>query len=192
MMLIDRMKQTRSYRRFKQEPAPTMDQLKGLIDIARLTPSAANRQPLRFVLVNEEERLAEVFSTLTWAGYLQDWEGPARGEEPTAYIIILSDANISKNPGIDVGLVAQSIILGAQELGFGACLLAAVDRGRLREHLALPDQLEIQLVVALGTPGEEVRLTDVGANGDIRYWRNEEDIHFVPKRSLAELIIKTL
>ncbi len=191
-MLIDMMKRTRSYRRFQQEPAPTLDELRSLIEIARLTPSTANRQPLKFILVKEQTELPKVFSTLSWAGYLKDWKGPSEGVQPTAYVIILSDVAISKNPGIDVGLAAQSMILGAQELGFGACLLAAIDRPSLSKALEIPEGLEIQLVVALGTPGEDVRLTALPSDGDIRYWRDEEDVHFVPKRSLEELIVKTL
>ena len=191
-MFIDLMKRTRSYRRFKQEPAPTMEHLKALIDIARLTPATANRQPLKYVLVQDKEMLPQVFSCLTWAGYLTDWQGPGPGEQPTAYIIMLSDPHLSSNPGIDLGLAAQSIVLGAQEQGFGACILAAIDRVQLRDILEVPDHLEVEVVIALGTPGEEVRLTAVGSYGDIRYWRDEEDIHYVPKRSRDALIIKTL
>ena len=191
-MFVELMKKTRSYRRFKQEPAPSLEDLRGLIDIARLTPSTANRQPLKFILVQDQKALPQVFSTLRWAGYLQEWAGPASNEQPTAYIVLLSDPARFKNPGIDIGLAAQSIILGAQELGFGACLLAAIDRPRLREVLDIPEHLEIELVVALGTPGEEVKLTTVGSDGDIRYWRDDKGIHYVPKRSRDDLIEKTL
>lgn len=191
-MLIDSMKNTRSYRRFRQEPAPSMHDLEKLIDIARLTPSTANKQPLKFILVTDKQALSEVFSCLSWAGYLKDWEGPSLDERPTGYIIILGDSALSKSPGIDAGLAAQSIILGAQEQGFGTCLLAAVNRPRLREVLDIPESLEILLVTALGTPGEEIRLTSVDSTGDIRYWRDEEGIHYVPKRSRDQLIEKTL
>lgn len=189
-MIIDLMKKTRSYRRFKQEPAPSMADLEKLIDIARLAPSASNRQPLKYILVKSQETLAQVFSCLTWAGYLKDWPGPEPSEQPTAYIVILSDPLISKNPGIDIGLAAQSIILGARELGFGACLLAAIHRPNLLATLNIPEDLEIQLVIALGTPGEEVKLTDVAEGGDIRYWRDEQNVHFVPKRSREDLVLK--
>lgn len=191
-MLIDLMKKTRSYRRFLPEPAPTATVLEKLVDLARLAPSSANKQPLKYILVRDKQALGKVFSCLKWAGYLQDWHGPSDEEQPTAYIIMLSDPDLSKNPGVDVGLAAQSIILGAQELGFGACLLAAINRPRLRELLDISQQLQIELVVALGTPGEEVKLTSVPSSGDIRYWRDEQGIHYVPKRSLEDLIEKTL
>ena len=191
-MLIELMKKTRSYRRFRQEPAPNMANLESLIDLARLAPSAANRQPLKYILVRNQQVLPQVFACLAWAGYLKDWPGPSPDEQPTAYIIILSDLKKAANPGIDIGLAAQTILLGAQELGFGGCLLAAIDRPRLRQALTIAEDLEIQLVVALGTPGEEVRLTTVESDGDIRYWRDESDIHYVPKRSRNDLIERTL
>ena len=189
-MFIEWMKETRSYRRFEQDPAPSMDQLESLIDLARLAPSASNRQPLKYILVRDPEVLPQVFSHLSWAGYLKDWPGPDPDERPTAYIIILNDPAKSKGPGIDIGLAAQSILLGARELGFGACLLGSIDRPRLREALAIAEHLEIQLVVALGAPGEEIRLTTAKSDDDIRYWRDDRGVHYVPKRSRKDLIEK--
>lgn len=188
-MLTQLVKKNRSFRRFKAQPAPDLDFLENLISIARWTASTANRQPLRYVLVQEEKARETVFSSLAWAGYLKDWEGPAVEERPTAYIIILSDPELNKNPGIDVGLAAQTMLLKAREEGFGGCLLSSVQRGFLQKALGLPAELEIQLVLALGTPAEEVRLTDV-EEGNIRYWRDADQIHYVPKRGLAELIVK--
>lgn len=188
-MLKKLLVQNRSYRRFKQEPAPDLKTLQGLVELARLAPSASNQQPLSYVLVQDPKKRADVFSCLTWAGYLTGWGGPKEGERPTAYIIILSNPKLNTKPGIDVGLAAQTMLLGAQEKGFGGCLLGSIDRPRLRELLDLPLDLEIELVMALGTPGEEVRLTTVGSDGDIRYWRDENDVHFVPKRLAKEQII---
>lgn len=194
-MLKELMKSTRSYRRFRQEPVPTMAELESLIELARLAPSASNKQPLKYVLVRHPEVLPEVFSCLKWAGYLTGWPGPSPSERPTAYIVFLNDTSISEHSSmalIDLGLAAQSIILGARELGYGACLLASVDRPRLAEILGIPEGLKIELVAALGTPGERVELTSVGRDGDIRYWRGEDDVHYVPKRPLSELIHKRL
>ena len=52
----------RSYRRFFQEKKITTDQLKGLIEVARLTPSAANRQPYKFKLISDETMNKKIFS----------------------------------------------------------------------------------------------------------------------------------
>lgn len=180
----------RSVRRFRPEPAPSLACLEELISLARLTPSANNSQPLRYVLIQQEKKRDEVFSCLAWAGYLTDWEGPQPTERPTAYIIILSDPELNKNPGIDIGLATQTILLGARERGFSGCALGSVKRNVLREYLNLPAELKIELVIALGAPGEEIRLTEA-KDGDIRYWRDEKDVHIVPKRPLAELILKS-
>lgn len=192
-MIKDLLKQTRSYRRFRREPAPTMADLEALVELARLAPAASNKQPLKYVLVQDPQMLPQVFSCVKWAGYLTDWPGPSPEERPTAYIVILNDLSISEGREmhlIDVGLAAQSIILGAREKGFGACLLGSADKARLGNLLGLPEGLKIELVIALGAPGERVELTSVGSDGDIRYWRSEDDVHFVPKRTLTELIFK--
>jgi nitroreductase len=164
-----------------------------LIELARLAPAASNKQPWKYVLIREPELLPQVFSCLKWAGYLPDWPGPSPEERPTAYIVFLNDISISEDKSIhlvDLGLAAQNILLGARELGFGACLLGSVDRPRLKEILGLPDGLNIELVAALGVPGERVELTALGSDGDIRYWRDENEVHYVPKRQLSDLIVK--
>ena len=192
-MFADLVKKTRSFRRFKQEPAPTITDLESLVGLARLSPSASNKQPLKYVFVKGQDKLPQVFSCLKWAGYLPDWDGPAVNEQPTAYIVCLTDKELGANPNmayIDRGLATQNIILGAQTMGYGACLLASVNRRRLQEILDIPEHLEISLVVALGTPGEQVVLTDVGNDGDIRYWRDEAGVHYVPKRSLKDIIYR--
>lgn len=192
-MLKELITKTRSFRRFKQEPAPTLTELESLIELARLAPAASNKQPWKYVLIREPELLPQVFSCLKWAGYLPDWPGPSPEERPTAYIVFLNDISISEDTSIhlvDLGLAAQNILLGARELGFGACLLGSVDRPRLKEILGLPDGLNIELVAALGVPGERVELTALGSDGDIRYWRDENEVHYVPKRQLSDLIVK--
>lgn len=170
-----------------------MAQLEGLIELARLAPSASNRQPLKYVLVTNPQVLPQVFACLKWAGYLTDWPGPSPKERPTAYIVFLNDTSLSgHNPMhlVDLGLAAQNIILGARAMGFGCCLVGSVDRPRLAQILDVPEGLKIELVAALGTPGERVELTSTGQDGDIRYWRGEDDVHYVPKRPLEELIFK--
>lgn len=191
-MFPELVNKTRSFRRFQQEPRPSLSQLRDLVDLARQTPSAANKQPLQFVLVQRKERLSEVFSCLKWAGYLTDWAGPSSEEEPTAYIIVLSNPELNPKPSIDVGIASQTILLGAQALGFAGCFLGSIDRPKLRSLLELPENLEIELAIALGTPGEEVQLTTVGSDQSIRYWRDQKGTHYVPKRTLAALICTEL
>ena len=186
-MLRDLVIETRSYRRFHQEVATDLETLRQLVDLARLSASGANKQPLKFMLSSDPQTNAQVFVHLGWAGYLKDWPGPSEGERPSGYIIILGDTRISRSFGRDLGIAAQSIMLGATERGLGGCMIGSIGRG-LREVLDIPDEFEILLVLALGKPAETVVLEDVGLDGSIKYYRDEDDVHHVPKRPLGELI----
>lgn len=188
-MIRDLIIKNRSCRRFNQEVTLELETLKELVDLARLSPSAANLQPLKFILSCDPQRNGLIFPHLAWAGYLKDWSGPAEGERPSAYIIILRDTEISHSLDCDHGIVAQSILLGATEKGLGGCIIGSIQRPGLAEALAIPARFEILLVLALGKPGERVVLETVGPAGDIRYWRDSEGIHHVPKRRLDDMII---
>ena len=187
-MFKDLIKKSRSTRRFKQDQAIELETLRELVDLARLSPSGANLQPLKYILSCDAQKNASVFPHLEWAGYLKDWTGPSEGERPSAYIIIMGDKNIRKSFGCDHGIAAQSILLGAAERGFGGCIIGSVRRAGLSQTLRIPAHYEILLVVALGKPGETVRIEAVGPDGDIEYWRDDEGTHHVPKRSLDEII----
>jgi nitroreductase len=191
-MLKDLIRQNRSYRRFDQQVDVGPDVLLQLVELARLSASGANMQPLKFLLVSDRDACDRVFPHLAWAGYLKDWPGPEEGERPAAYIIILGDRAIRKEFGVDHGIAAQSIMLGAAELGLGGCIIASINRQALRVSFSIPRELEILLCLALGKPKEVVVIEAVGPDGDIRYFRDSEGIHHVPKRSLEELIWKSV
>jgi nitroreductase len=190
MMLRDLVVSNRSYRRFYEDVAIDCEVLKELVDLARLSASGANKQPLKYILSCDADTNALVFPLLGWAGYLKDWPGPAEGERPSAYIIVLGDKDISASVGCDHGIAAQSILLGARERGLGGCMMSSVQRQGLREALNIPARYEIVLVIALGKPKETVVIETVGPDGDIRYYRDDEGVHHVPKRPLEELIIQ--
>ncbi len=179
----------RSYRRFFQEVAIKPDTLKELVDYARLSASAANLQPLKYILSCESKKNALIFPHLSWAGYIEDWAGPSEGERPSAYIIILGDTEISKSFGYDPGIAAQSILLRANEIGLGGCIIGSIQRGELHKSLSIPSHYKILLVLALGKPKEKVVIEKTGKNGDIKYWRDSKNVHHVPKRSLDEIVI---
>jgi len=188
-MIEDLIRRNRSFRRFHQDQAISRETLLSLVNLARLSASAANLQPLKYVLSCDPEKNARIFACLSWAGYLKDWPGPAEGERPAAYIVILGDRDITNNFGCDHGIAAQSILLGAREQGLGGCMIGSIQKDRLRRELDLPDRFDILLVIALGRPKEVVALTEVGPDGSIKYWRDEAGVHYVPKRSLEEIII---
>jgi nitroreductase len=190
-MLKDLIIKNRSYRRFHQDVPVELETLKELVELARFSASGSNRQPLKYVLCCDPEVNASVFPQLAWAGFLTDWGGPAKGERPAAYIVILNDKEIAAVPGVDHGIAAQSIMLGAAERGLGGCIIGSIQRDELREVLDIPDQYEILLVLALGEPAEKVVIEDVGDDGSYRYYRDDEDVHHVPKRTLDELVVGT-
>lgn len=191
MMIDEVVRKTRSYRRFFEDHTIPMETLKSLVDLARLSGSAANRQPLKYMLSNEKEKNAIIFPKLAWAAYLKDWDGPGKGERPSAYIIVLGDKEISNSFGCDHGIATQNILLGATHMGLGGCIIASVDRKRLREELQIPDRYEILHVITLGKPKEQVVIETVGPDGDIKYWRDKSGVHHVPKRSLDDIIVST-
>ncbi len=190
-MLSDLVFKNRSYRRFHQDIPVSLATLRELIGLARLSASARNLQPLRYVLCADRETNAAVFSTLAWAGYLKDWPGPVEGERPAAYIVVLADtANMAQGYiGVDHGLAMQNILLGAVERGLGGCIINSVRRDALREILAIPDRYEILEVVALGAPKETVVVDEIGPEGDVKYWRDAQQVHHVPKRRLEDVIV---
>lgn len=180
----------RSYRRFYQDHAISIEDLRAFVDLARLSASAANRQPLKYFLSNEASMNGTIFEQLGWAAYLKDWPGPTEGERPSAYIIILGDTDIAKDFWCDHGIAAQTILLGATEKGLGGCMIGSINKKGLAEALHIPGRYEILLVVAIGKPKEQVRIDAVGPDGDIRYWRDDKGVHHVPKRSLEEIILR--
>jgi nitroreductase len=184
----DLVTKNRSYRRFYHDKPVTKKQLEDLVDLARLSPSTANLQPLKFVISCTPKKNEMIFSCLAWAGYLKDWPGPEEAERPAGYIIILGDTEIMRDFSCNHGIAAQSILLGATEMGFGGCMIGSIQRKRLAELLRIPDRYEILLVLAIGEPKERVVITEA-KDGEIKYWRDANKTHHVPKRSLNEIIL---
>ena len=184
-MIYEKITNRRTIRKYTRKDVPEKVLLK-CVDAARLSPSGANRQPLKYVTITDHELLKEVFSTLSWAGYLPDYQ-PCEEEMPRAYIAILLDKNIRKNPGHDAGIAAMSVSMVAYDEGLGSCILGAVDRERLRKILNVPDVFEIVLVVALGYPAENP-VVDKMKDGDIKYWLDKNRILHVPKRDLENIV----
>lgn len=189
-MIRNLILKNRSYRRFDSSVKINEDQICSWVDLARLSASARNAQPLKYVIVSCAETCAEIFPFLGWAGYLNDWKGPIEGERPVAYVAVLKDKLIADNIYCDDGIAMQSILLGATEAGFGGCMIGSVNTSKVSGILELPEHLELLWIIALGKPVEEVVIKI--AEKDIKYWRDENDVHYVPKRPLNEVLIKKL
>jgi nitroreductase len=182
------VKKNRSCRRFDHSHKINIQTLIELVDLARHSASAANMQPLKYILCTDKPKNDALFECLGWAAYLKDWKGPVPEERPTAYIVIMGDRSVAKNFWCDHGIAAQSILLGARDKGLAGCMFAAINHKKIRALFDIKDHLEVLLVLALGKPVETVQIDDVGPDGSIKYWRDNQQIHHVPKRSLDELI----
>lgn len=186
MQMMDIIKGRRTIRKYKQERIDPVI-LKDLIDGARLAPSASNRQPLEYLIIDDPEKLDKVFQTLSWAGYIRPEGNPQEGEKPVAYIIVLINKEVgAPNPHKDSGAAIQNILLGAYSYGIGTCWLGSVNRKQLRENLSIPEKYDIDDVVALGYPAEKSVWEDEA--GSIKYYKDENKIMHVPKRKLDDIL----
>ena len=186
MSFYDIVLKNRSYRAFDESRVITRDELEYLVSLARVTPSAVNKQPLKYFLSCDKETNEKILPNTAWAGLLPEVKLPPEGHAPMAYIVICVDQDILKSAEKDVGIVAQTMLLGAAEMGLGGCMIGAFKQ-ELHAALELADNLKIALVVALGKPDEEIKIVDIA--GDTAYYRDENDTHIVPKRTMEELII---
>lgn len=194
-MIRNLIEKTRTVRRFKEDERLSETQVLQLVDLARLGGSARNAQSLRYMIVTAPGLSDKVFNLLGWAGYLKDWPGPEKGERPSAYVICLLDRKRSKGPEkeahFDLGIATQNLLLGAAEMGIMGCRIASFSRD-ISKVLYLDDQYKVLLVLALGFPAEQVVLEKVGNDGDIKYWRDSEGVHHVPKRSMEEVLLPVI
>ena len=189
-MLKELIIKSRSCRRFVENERVDLTLLKKLVDLARLSPSGANLQPLKYIISNKPSTNKKIFPHLSWAGYLTNWGGPEQGERPAAYIIILGDTRIKRVIECDHGIAAQTILLGACEQGLAGCIVGSINRNNLYRDLNIPKSYEILLVLALGKSNEKIKLETAGSKGNIKYWRDADGVHHVPKRKLKDIIIK--
>jgi nitroreductase len=192
MDFLQLMTEARTCRRYEGAREFPSDVLSGLVDCARIMPCTGNSQTLRYITVQGGEKRKGVFDALAWAAQLKNWK-PEENERPAGYIIILAprgdDGKVSPNIHIDTGIAGQSIQLAAWTRGVGACMFRSFNPRKLADVVAVPPGYEVMLVIALGYPVEERRIAPVGADGSLRYYRDEAGVHYVPKLSLKDVLV---
>ena len=188
-MLYELVLKCRSVRRFYERSKVALADLEELVDIARLTASANNLQPLRYILSTDPEVNERIFPCLGWAAYLTDWPGPEPGERPTGYIVMLGDTKTGETYTWDQGIAAQTIMLGAVEKGLGGCMIGSINRDKLRQELELEARYAILLVLAIGRPKEKILLEVAKDPDNVRYYRDANRVHHVPKRRLEDIVL---
>lgn len=192
MNLLDLVTRNRSYRGYSQEERPSPQQLRQWVELARLCPSSVNLQPLKYRLIWKQEELDKIQPLTGWARRLPERKLPDPGHCPTAFVVICQDKNLASDVRRfwkDVGIVAQTILLGAVEAGFGGCMIGNFSPEAVWKTLSLPEQMEPVLLVALGKPDETVLLEDAAPGDSVDYYRDEQDRHHVPKRTLDEILL---
>ena len=185
-------REARSVRVFGQEKCASAEQLRYFVDCARLTPSAANAQILKYKICADKKTVDALFPLTRWAGYIKDRKLPPEGKEPTSYIVICHDKTCGTMTAfgqMDVGIAAQTINLAAREAGFAVCMIGSFDKDGVKELFGFGENIEPALIIAVGAPAETPEIRPVGEDGSIKYFRDSEDRHFVPKRSLEEILL---
>lgn len=183
---------SRSYRTYNENRKISKEELEEMVDCARVCPSSVNMQPLKYYLAWESEEVSEILNLTNWAAGLPEQKLPPEGKGPTAFIVICQDKFINENLNRfqkDIGIVAQVILLRAAEMELGGCMIGNFNAFKLREVLDLPDIFDPLLVVAIGQPEEDIVLVEVNEGEDVKYYRDEHNTHFVPKRKLIDVVI---
>lgn len=191
-MFKDLVKLNRSYRGYDETYVITKEVLLDLVDCARLSPSSVNAQPFKYFLAFEKETVRKIQSLTKWARALPDMELPHKGMCPTGFIVICQDLNIGESLARyqkDVGIVAQTILLAATEKELGGCMIGNFGAEPVKEALELDEHLMPVLIIALGKPNEQIVLKDIETGEETAYYRDENDVHYVPKRKLSDIII---
>lgn len=186
------VKRNRSFRGYDESYRFTKEQLEDYVDTTRYTASSVNMQPLKYFIAYEKEMVDTIQKMTKWARALPDLDLPYIGKRPTGFIVVCQDINISLNTERfmkDVGIVAQTILLQATEEGLGGCMIGNFKKEEVMETLKLDDNLVPLLIIALGKPDEEIVITEIPESGSTNYYRDKEDVHYVPKRSLGDILI---
>lgn len=186
--LMDLLKTRRTYRRFEQKEIK-QDIIEEILLSARLASSAANRQPLSYIVVKEADKVADVFAYTRWAGALPPELGqPKENERPVLFIAVVQNLNINRDCDTDAGLAIGNMTLAAWNHGVGSCIIGACNKEKLSEMFGLTEEQKLHTVVAFGYPSHESHIVDMEEKGDCKYFLDEKKDYFVPKRKLEDVV----
>jgi len=178
----------RTIRKFLQKKIPE-NLLLSYVESARLSPSGANLQPLKYVIIQSKEKVSAVSKHVRWAGYLNGTYTPSKTEQPTAYIAVMKDNLISTSMAeFDAGAAIMTINLRAEADGIGCCIMGAIERESICQLMNTPDNLSLMYILALGYKGESPTYVDMDGD-DVKYFLTERRIT-VPKRKISDILTK--
>ena len=192
-MILELAKKNRSYRGYDESYHFTEEELTELVNVTRYAASSVNVQPFAYYIAWEEDEVKKIQSLTKWARALPNMTLPHPGKCPTGWVVVLHNTNWAPNVQRfrqDVGIVAQTLLLAAAEKGLGGCMIGNYVADEVSKALDLPENLVPVLLIALGKPAEEIVITEVDEGENMNYYRDENDVHYVPKRKLKDIIVK--
>jgi len=178
---------SRTTRRFKKDAIVNFEDLKEILDLARITSSAKNMQPIKYILVTNKDSVERLTQTAKWAAHLKDWN-QKEDEKPSAFILMLNDQMIDGFPMFDAGASFTAISLAAKAKGLATCPMASIDKELCKELFVIPDCYDVMIGIAVGVGAENIELVDT-KELDTNYYRLEDETHCVPKRTLEQIIV---
>ena len=192
MNFLEMNMKNRSCRGYDESYKVSKETLEELVNLTRFAPASVNIQPMKYYLSWTDEQNAVIQPLTGWARQLPGNNLPYPGHRPTAFIVILHDKNVAPNVARfskDVGIAAQTIALGAVEKGLNVCMIGNFLPEKVAQALSLPENLEVVLIIAVGKQDEKIVLTEIDEGEDTAYYRDENDVHYVPKRKLKDIIV---
>ena len=150
MDVFEAIKERRSVRFYKDMEVEE-DKVRKILEAARLSPSASNRQEWKFIVV----RNPEIRAKLAGATYGQQFVGKA----PVIIVACATEAKSIMTCGqpthtVDVSIACAFMILEAHEQGLGTCWLGTFNEGEVKKILGVPDHMRVVTMLPLGYPGE--------------------------------------
>jgi len=171
----------RTVRRFSQEPL-TKDDMRAILEAARLASCAANLQRLRYIAVMEPSLVAAILPLTAFGMMVHPRRQPVPGvTSPTAFIAVCSTCEPNAALHADAGAAIQSMEFAAWDRGIGATWLGSHKQPEVAALLGVEHPDRLLYMVALGRPGETPCREDVGADASVKYYLDEADRIHVPK-----------
>lgn len=187
MDLMELLKTRRTYRRFEQKEI-SQEIIDEILLAARYSSSAMNKQILRYVVIKDAEKVANVFKYTKWAGALPPELGqPKENERPVLFIGVVKD-EAHPFADTDAGLAISNMTLSAWNHGVGSCIIGACNKEKLFEIFGLEEGQMLHTVVAFGYPAHESKIVDMESPDKFSYYLDEKKDYIVPKRRLEDIV----